>query len=706
MTVPLLQLPRPLAVDSNGVPRAGAKLYVYAAGTSTPVTVFQDAELTVLHASPIIANTDGLFPPIYTDGTLGDIKINLTTAADVQVPGYPIDNIPTQIPASAIDFSSQVSPAETAAGVTPVNFQYTTPGDLRRYGGDPTGTLDSSSAWQQAINVGTAVIPADSSFKIVTPATRAGRVSVVGSGPGSKLLCDSTVLTVTNGTGSVLDNFWMENLTAPYVITRDPAAWATPVTTAVQSNTVLGYQPTINDPEYATLYGLYGAALAATISPTIAFTGNASDVQISRIYGRFVYLNLQDLADSMVCDCDFRGGRGPVAGGSTGGGGPYGCVVFDNVTNSMQAGDRNRALRNKISYASFSGLVAIGNFDGLMQHNVVTRCGESGLKVNHGDTKSSQRMQLFGNTCTHNYFDGIDADSSSPASDAQATFHIINGNRSYRNGGAGINIDGQYNVVSGNHIYLNYRYGLWALCSYSSIVGNECVGNNLGNDASTADLLGGSQGNVIASNVVHFTASAGYPIYAAQTGIPHSVHGNYTTGGTNFFGNVGAIVPVVDNNLDATGPGVTPQCFSLTIANNAGTLQASFSADAGTVNGGNFGSRVIGAGFQIAIPTGTDASTPMAGGGKIGSANTNRFWLNTAAQNNLNSYAIAVLGNNTTGTAVIVRYGVASMNLNGVTIARPYFEFFNATTGAAFALTTANIGSGNNIQVQFLGKLA
>lgn len=162
MTVPLLQLPRPLAVDANGVPRAGAKLYVFAAGTSTPVTVYQDAALTIIHASPIVANSDGLFPPIYADPSTGDLKINLTTAADIQVAGYPIDNIPVKLSAGAVTLDSddvasaldslKITAAEIAVGVTPTNLSYD-PCDVRRYGGDPTGVADSTAALVTAIKV-------------------------------------------------------------------------------------------------------------------------------------------------------------------------------------------------------------------------------------------------------------------------------------------------------------------------------------------------------------------------------------------------------------------------------------------------------------------------------------------------------------------------------------------------------------------------
>jgi len=72
------------AVDANGLPLAGAKLYFYLAGTSTPVTIYQDYAATTPHTNPVIAASNGAFPPIYlTDGTA--IKTILKTSADVTV---------------------------------------------------------------------------------------------------------------------------------------------------------------------------------------------------------------------------------------------------------------------------------------------------------------------------------------------------------------------------------------------------------------------------------------------------------------------------------------------------------------------------------------------------------------------------------------------------------------------------------------------
>ena len=46
-------------LDANGVPRAGAKLFTYLAGTSTKTTTTQDSAGAVNHTNPIILNSRG-----------------------------------------------------------------------------------------------------------------------------------------------------------------------------------------------------------------------------------------------------------------------------------------------------------------------------------------------------------------------------------------------------------------------------------------------------------------------------------------------------------------------------------------------------------------------------------------------------------------------------------------------------------------------
>lgn len=61
----LWQASRIPQIDPNGDPYAGAKAYFYQSGTSTPLTVYQDTDLSEFHDSPVVANGSGAFPAIF-----------------------------------------------------------------------------------------------------------------------------------------------------------------------------------------------------------------------------------------------------------------------------------------------------------------------------------------------------------------------------------------------------------------------------------------------------------------------------------------------------------------------------------------------------------------------------------------------------------------------------------------------------------------
>lgn len=67
----LLYQPRIQALDVNGNPISGAKLYLYdSVATTTPKASYTNNALTIAHATPIVADSSGVFPQIYaTSGT-------------------------------------------------------------------------------------------------------------------------------------------------------------------------------------------------------------------------------------------------------------------------------------------------------------------------------------------------------------------------------------------------------------------------------------------------------------------------------------------------------------------------------------------------------------------------------------------------------------------------------------------------------------
>lgn len=104
-----------LAIDDNAEAVAGALLYVYAAGTTNPVTTYTDAALSIAHPSPIVANAAGKFPAIYVAN--GFYKVDIQTPLGVSLPGYPEDNVAVQntISAAGLDLLDDADAAAQRA---------------------------------------------------------------------------------------------------------------------------------------------------------------------------------------------------------------------------------------------------------------------------------------------------------------------------------------------------------------------------------------------------------------------------------------------------------------------------------------------------------------------------------------------------------------------------------------------------------------
>jgi len=170
------------AFANNGQFLAGGFLYSYQAGTTIPQPTYTDSTLATPNTNPIQLDARGsavvFLNPAFS------YKLNITDSAGNPIAGWPVDNVntaaavgvtsslipsinnvytlgnstsswanlylgPNSLPAyntaSGIIGATQQTPAETLAGVLPTNFSYP-PGDVRRYGADPTGTNDSTAA--------------------------------------------------------------------------------------------------------------------------------------------------------------------------------------------------------------------------------------------------------------------------------------------------------------------------------------------------------------------------------------------------------------------------------------------------------------------------------------------------------------------------------------------------------------------------------
>lgn len=94
---------------SGGAALAGGKVYTYAAGTSTPKASYTDYSGTTPNANPVILDSAGQ-ANIWLDG---NYKINLTDSNDVQISGYPVDNVSSISTGSASEYAVTTGSANT-----------------------------------------------------------------------------------------------------------------------------------------------------------------------------------------------------------------------------------------------------------------------------------------------------------------------------------------------------------------------------------------------------------------------------------------------------------------------------------------------------------------------------------------------------------------------------------------------------------------
>jgi hypothetical protein len=186
MTAIILPNGKQSFTTSAGVPLVGGKLFTWDAGTSNPRLTWADAAQTAPNANPIILDGrgeatifwSGAYRAQLQDSTgaiiwtvdgissiapafLGSLLPAVDNTYDVGSPAFSwrsgyfetnvfvgTDGVPG-LSTPGFGYWRRTD-AEVAANVTPTNYFYE-PGDIRRYGADPTGAVDSYPAVVQAL---------------------------------------------------------------------------------------------------------------------------------------------------------------------------------------------------------------------------------------------------------------------------------------------------------------------------------------------------------------------------------------------------------------------------------------------------------------------------------------------------------------------------------------------------------------------------
>lgn len=106
------------ADGSDGAVLNGAKIYFYATGTTTPANTYQQASGGSAHANPVVADSAGLFAPIYLDGATIYRAILKTSG------GSTIQDI-DPLNAAVVPGADTVSDTELTTGAAVANIGFT-----------------------------------------------------------------------------------------------------------------------------------------------------------------------------------------------------------------------------------------------------------------------------------------------------------------------------------------------------------------------------------------------------------------------------------------------------------------------------------------------------------------------------------------------------------------------------------------------------
>lgn len=180
--------PRSRPSASNWGPLPGATLTFYITATTTPTQIYSDIGLVTPLPNPVEADSTGLFPTIYLDGSVTYRVIlkdqNSVTLEDTD-PGA------AQAVVTLQPYPQPQTPAEILANIVPAILIYTE-SDIRRYGAS-ISLADNALAINSALAVssagGSAVFIPAGTWNTATPLAALAGSSMYGVGMASSIVC-------------------------------------------------------------------------------------------------------------------------------------------------------------------------------------------------------------------------------------------------------------------------------------------------------------------------------------------------------------------------------------------------------------------------------------------------------------------------------------------------------------------------------------
>jgi hypothetical protein len=203
------------ATDANNSALSGAKFYFYVSGTTTPATVYTSDARTTAASNPVVADSGGLFAPIYLDPTVTYRAILKDSAGTVIQDVDPISDGSLRADLASDSGSTLILHKSADAGTHGRTLrQWAAVGgfdeanvfnwiddDLDAPITARTNATDLAVFIQAGLNSGRSLIrlPGVGSYK-VSALTMSSEIELVGDGP----LASGSVLLAANATGDVI----------------------------------------------------------------------------------------------------------------------------------------------------------------------------------------------------------------------------------------------------------------------------------------------------------------------------------------------------------------------------------------------------------------------------------------------------------------------------------------------------------------------
>jgi hypothetical protein len=487
MTVALAPVPKFQALGFGGLPLPGGKLFTFIAGTSTPQATYTDSTKTQQNQNPIIMDANGQADVWLVVGQT--YKLQLTDFFGNQI--WVVDQIPggQSITQNIIGLLLYpITPAENIAGVTPTNFIYS-PGDFRRYGGDGTGTLDSTAAINQSISVAQQSFAASGlTFSTIGDHAPVAGASVIG--PGS--------ISLSGGPN--------------------------PIFSITASNIYIGRLS-------------MSCTASAGSKVAISINGNASGIEISdcvltqaRILttGTNSFIKILRNTTTGSCVGGISGATINIAAGGS-------CSNFNVSDNNCSGSDgAGIGVFNNSLYGNISNNQSVGNAGAgfllqsgqymMISENVALNNLQPGFSFQPtvGGSLFAQRSVLVGNVAKGNGFDGFDincATSGQAFAYLEVTGNYAESNGTNINGGTGFNIEGvSLSAFTGNMAFSNNTNGYNIQAGTGlTFTGNQAIANGIGSTNAYAGIfLNGASNCVVIGNVSTNTSGGATQSYGIQ----------------------------------------------------------------------------------------------------------------------------------------------------------------------------------------------